>query len=218
MDFSSIKLPITVVAIVVAQAFGLIWYAAQLDSTVSNLGNTVGELKASMTDTSIAVIENDLDNLKEKVTALGTPVAFDDGVLWSTINQLEAPDFTDADAEELYNKIDKLEETQTTLKSNLSVLEATATFLQNELDEATVRATESELSEAQSYLELRAELIAYMTTFIELVEVKLKEQDASISVIEAVMESDFDKTLKNGGLSKVYNDLKLEAGSQKVTP
>ena len=214
MDFSSIKLPITVVAIVVAQAFGLIWYAAQLDSTVSNLGNTVGELKASMTDTSIAVIENDLDNLKEKVTALGTPVAFDDGVLWSTINQLEAPDFTDADAEELYNKIDKLEETQTTLKSNLSVLEATATFLQNELDEATVRATESELSEAQSYLEL----VAYMTTFIELVEVKLKEQDASISVIEAVMESDFDKTLKNGCLSKVYNELKLEAESQKVLP
>ena len=218
MDFSSIKLPITVVAIVVAQAFGLIWYAAQLDSTVSNLGNTVGELKASMTDTSIAVIENDLDNLKEKVTALGTPVAFDDDVLWSTINQLEAPDFTDADAEELYNKIDKLEETQTTLKSNLSVLEATATFLQNELDEATVRATESGISEAQSYLELRAELIAYMTTFIELVEVKLKEQDASISVIEAVMESDFDKTLKNGGLSKVYNELKLEAESQKVLP
>lgn len=218
MDFSSIKLPITVVAIVVAQAFGLIWYAAQLDSTVSNLGNTVGELKASMTDTSIAVIENDLDNLKEKVTALGTPVAFDDDVLWSTINQLEAPDFTDADAEELYNKIDKLEETQTTLKSNLSVLEATATFLQNELDEATVRATESGISEAQSYLELRAELVTYMTTFIELVEVKLKEQDASISVIEAVMESDFDKTLKNGGLSKVYNELKLEAESQKVLP
>ena len=218
MDFSSIKLPITVVAIVVAQAFGLIWYAAQLDSTVSNLGNTVGELKASMTDTSIAVIENDLDNLKEKVTALGTPVAFDDDVLWSTINQLEAPDFTDADAEELYNKIDKLEETQTTLKSNLSVLEATATFLQNELDEATVRATESGISEAQSYLELRAELIAYMTTFIELVEVKLKEQDASILVIETVMESDFDKTLKNGGLSKVYNELKLEAESQKVLP
>ena len=218
MDFSSIKLPITVVAIVVAQAFGLIWYAAQLDSTVSNLGNTVGELKASMTDTSIAVIENDLDNLKEKVTALGTPVAFDDDVLWSTINQLEAPDFTDADAEELYNKIDKLEETQTTLKSNLSVLEATATFLQNELDEATVRATESEMSEAQSYLELRADLVAYMTTFIELVEVKLKELDASISVIEAVMESDFDKTLKNGGLSKVYNELKLEAESQKVLP
>ena len=32
------------------------------------------------------------------------------------------------------------------------------------------------------------------------------------------MESDFDKTLKNGGLSKVYNELKLEAESQKVLP
>jgi hypothetical protein len=32
------------------------------------------------------------------------------------------------------------------------------------------------------------------------------------------MESDFNKTLKNGGLSKVYNELKLEAQSPEVIP
>ena len=36
MDFANIKLPIAVIGIIVAQAFGIIWYVAQLDSTVSN--------------------------------------------------------------------------------------------------------------------------------------------------------------------------------------
>ena len=214
MDFSSIKLPITVMAIVIAQAFGLIWYAAQLDSTVSTLSVTVSELKASMTDTSIAVIENDLAYLKEKVTALGTPVEFDDGDLWYTINQLEIPDFTDADAQELYTKIDKIETVQTDLQNNLSVLETTVNYLQDRLDDVEVKAEANELMEVNAYLELRAELIAYLDS----IEAELQELAISVAVIEAVMESDFNKTLKNGGLSKVYNELKLEAESPEVLP
>ena len=214
MDFSSIKLPITVMAIVIAQAFGLIWYAAQLDSTVSTLSVTVSELKASMTDTSIAVIENDLAYLKEKVTALGTPVEFDDGDLWYTIEQLEIPDFTDADAQELYTKIDKIETVQTDLQNNLSVLETTVNYLQDRLDDVEVKAEANELMEVNAYLELRAELIAYLDS----IEAELQELAISVAVIEAVMESDFNKTLKNGGLSKVYNELKLEAESPEVLP
>ena len=214
MDFSSIKLPITVMAIVIAQAFGLIWYAAQLDSTVSTLSVTVSELKASMTDTSIAVIENDLAYLKEKVTALGTPVEFDDGDLWYTIEQLEIPDFTDADAQELYTKIDKIETVQTDLQNNLSVLETTVNYLQDRLDDVEVKAEANELMEVNAYLELRAELIAYLDS----IEAELQELAISVAVIEAVMESDFNKTLKNGGLSKVYNELKLEAQSPEVIP
>ena len=214
MDFSSIKLPITVMAIVIAQAFGLIWYAAQLDSTVSTLSVTVSELKASMTDTSIAVIENDLAYLKEKVTALGTPVEFDDGDLWYTINQLEIPDFTDADAQELYTKIDKIETVQTDLQNNLSVIEATVNYLQDRLDDIEDKAEANELMEVNAYLELRAELIAYLDS----IEAELQELAISVAVIEAVMESDFNKTLKNGGLSKVYNELKLEAQSPEVIP
>ena len=214
MDFSSIKLPITVMAIVIAQAFGLIWYAAQLDSTVSTLSVTVSELKASMTDTSIAVIENDLAYLKEKVTALGTPVEFDDGDLWYTIDQLEIPDFTDADAQELYTKIDKIETVQTDLQNNLSVIEATVNYLQDRLDDIEDKAEANELMEVNAYLELRAELIAYLDS----IEAELQELAISVAVIEAVMESDFNKTLKNGGLSKVYNELKLEAQSPEVIP
>ena len=214
MDFSSIKLPITVMAIVIAQAFGLIWYAAQLDSTVSTLSVTVSELKASMTDTSIAVIENDLAYLKEKVTALGTPVEFDDGDLWYTIDQLEIPDFTDADAQELYTKIDKIETVQTDLQNNLSVIETTVNYLQDRLDDVEVKAEANELMEVNAYLELRAELIAYLDS----IEAELQELAISVAVIEAVMESDFNKTLKNGGLSKVYNELKLEAQSPEVIP
>ena len=214
MDFSSIKLPITVMAIVIAQAFGLIWYAAQLDSTVSTLSVTVSELKASMTDTSIAVIENDLAYLKEKVTALGTPVEFDDGDLWYTIEQLEIPDFTDADAQELYTKIDKIETVQTDLQNNLSVLETTVNYLQDRLDDVEVKAEANELMEVNAYLELRAELVAYLDS----IEAELQELAISVAVIEAVMESDFNKTLKNGGLSKVYNELKLEAQSPEVIP
>ena len=201
-------------AIVIAQAFGLIWYAAQLDSTVSTLSVTVSELKASMTDTSIAVIENDLAYLKEKVTALGTPVEFDDGDLWYTINQLEIPDFTDADAQELYTKIDKIETVQTDLQNNLSVLETTVNYLQDRLDDVEVKAEANELMEVNAYLELRAELIAYLDS----IEAELQELAISVAVIEAVMESDFNKTLKNGGLSKVYNELKLEAESPEVLP
>ena len=201
-------------AIVIAQAFGLIWYAAQLDSTVSTLSVTVSELKASMTDTSIAVIENDLAYLKEKVTALGTPVEFDDGDLWYTINQLEIPDFTDADAQELYTKIDKIETVQTDLQNNLSVLETTVNYLQDRLDDVEVKAEANELMEVNAYLELRAELIAYLDS----IEAELQELAISVAVIEAVMESDFNKTLKNGGLSKVYNELKLEVASPEVLP
>ena len=214
MDFSSIKLPITVMAIVIAQAFGLIWYAAQLDSTVSTLSVTVSELKASMTDTSIAVIENDLAYLKEKVTALGTPVEFDDSDLWYTIDQLEIPDFTDADAQELYTKIDKIEIVQTDLQNNLSVLETTVNYLQDRLDDVEVKAEANELMEVNAYLELRAELVAYLDS----IEAELQELEISVAVIEAVMESDFNKTLKNGGLSKVYNELKLKAESPEVLP
>jgi len=201
-------------AIVIAQAFGLIWYAAQLDSTVSTLSVTVSELKASMTDTSIAVIENDLAYLKEKVTALGTPVEFDDGDLWYTIEQLEIPDFTDADAQELYTKIDKIETVQTDLQNNLSVIETTVNYLQDRLDDIEVKAEANELMEVNAYLELRAELVAYLDS----IEAELQELAISVAVIEAVMESDFNKTLKNGGLSKVYNELKLDAESPEVLP
>ena len=62
MDFSSIKLPIAVIFIIVAQAFGIIWYVATLDSTVSQLQVVVEEVRLNTADTSVAVIQNDIAN------------------------------------------------------------------------------------------------------------------------------------------------------------
>ena len=45
MDITKIKLPIAVIGVIVAQAFGIIWYVAQLDSTVSNLDSTVSTMQ-----------------------------------------------------------------------------------------------------------------------------------------------------------------------------
>ena len=36
-SLSDIKLPIGIIGIIIAQAFGIIWYVAQLDSTVESL-------------------------------------------------------------------------------------------------------------------------------------------------------------------------------------
>ena len=54
MDFANIKLPIAVIGIILAQAFGIIWYVAQQDSTVSELHNTVAamEMRTIMSDHS----------------------------------------------------------------------------------------------------------------------------------------------------------------------
>ena len=48
MDFANIKLPIAVIGIIVVQAFGIIWYVAQQDSTVSELQETVVALEETI--------------------------------------------------------------------------------------------------------------------------------------------------------------------------
>ena len=72
MDITKIKLPIAVIGVIVAQAFGIIWYVAQLDSTVSN--NTIAiESIEVYDDTEISgmleALEERLDNL-EKIDAI----------------------------------------------------------------------------------------------------------------------------------------------------
>ena len=69
MNIANIKLPIAVIGIIVAQAFGIIWYVAQLDSTVSN--NTVAiESITEYDDTEtlklLEALEERLDELEKK--------------------------------------------------------------------------------------------------------------------------------------------------------
>jgi hypothetical protein len=88
MNIANIKLPIAVIGIIVGQAFGIIWYVATLDSTVTNLDTTVAEMQASMTDTSIAVLETDLANLKQTVDSWVAPeVNLDD--IWKSIEDFD---------------------------------------------------------------------------------------------------------------------------------
>jgi hypothetical protein len=69
MDITKVKLPIAVIGIIVAQAFGIIWYVAQLDSTVSN-NTTAIESMAVFDDTSvleaIAEFDNRLDEIEKQ--------------------------------------------------------------------------------------------------------------------------------------------------------
>ena len=59
MDLSSIKLPIGIIALVIAQGFGVIWYMSGQDSTVAGLEGSVSVLEERIEEMS--------DNLEETV-------------------------------------------------------------------------------------------------------------------------------------------------------
>ena len=68
MNIANIKLPIAVIGIIVAQAFGIIWYVAQLDSTVSNNTTAIENIR-EYDDTEILEI---LTALEERLNDLET--------------------------------------------------------------------------------------------------------------------------------------------------
>ena len=70
MNIANIKLPIAVIGIIVAQAFGIIWYVAQLDSTVKDLDSSVATMQESQANIDLAVLQTEVNNLTEKVTNL----------------------------------------------------------------------------------------------------------------------------------------------------
>ena len=72
MDIKNMKLPIGVIGLIIAQAFGIIWYVAQLDSTVGNNTTAIEsfeEYDSSDIEESIEDLENRLDDL-EKLDAI----------------------------------------------------------------------------------------------------------------------------------------------------
>jgi hypothetical protein len=95
MDISRIKLPIAVIGIVVAQAFGIIWYVATLDSTVGQLQQTVEEIRLNTAETSVAVIQNDIANIKTNVEKLEQNAGagsggYDDSEIWAALTDLDS--------------------------------------------------------------------------------------------------------------------------------
>ena len=72
MNIANIKLPIAVIGVIVAQAFGIIWYVAQLDSTVSSNTKALEsyeQFDSTDLEEAIAELENRIDGL-EKMDAI----------------------------------------------------------------------------------------------------------------------------------------------------
>jgi len=86
MDLSNIKVSLGVVAAIVAQAFGLIWYVAQLDSTVQTLDANVTAIQETQSTVDVAVLQNEVDNLKAQIIEVSE---FDTDDLWYTIDELD---------------------------------------------------------------------------------------------------------------------------------
>jgi hypothetical protein len=68
MDIKNMKLPIGVIGLIIAQAFGIIWYVAQLDSTVGN--NTTAIESFEEYDSS--GLEEAIEDLEDRIAELET--------------------------------------------------------------------------------------------------------------------------------------------------
>ena len=66
MNVANIKLPIAVIGIIVAQAFGIIWNVAQLDSTVSS-NTTAIESMEVYDDTNLLEAIEEFDNRLDEI-------------------------------------------------------------------------------------------------------------------------------------------------------
>ena len=96
MDLQNIKVSLGIVAAIIVQAFGLIWYVAQLDSTVKTLDTNVADMQETQSNVDVAVLQTEVDNLKiqvigidEKATTIGQSTVFDPEYLWAAVEELE---------------------------------------------------------------------------------------------------------------------------------
>ena len=87
MDLKNIKLPIGIIAVIVVQAFGVIWYMAQLDSTVTSLDATVTDIQDQATTVDVAVLQSDVENLKAQVIEIQETTSVIGGL---NVNELQA--------------------------------------------------------------------------------------------------------------------------------
>ena len=140
MDFKNMKASIGIVIAIVAQAFGVIWYIAQMDSTVKNLDTTVAAMQESQATVDVAVLQTDFLNLKEKVDTLSVQEQVDLSPIDLAITELETKVMwmmddwgpkIDAEQEE-FDPSD-LEEALDDLESRLDDVETTNALIDNEM-------------------------------------------------------------------------------------
>jgi peptidoglycan hydrolase CwlO-like protein len=91
MDLKNMKISIGLVIAIIVQAFGIIWYVAQLDSTVESLNSTVTQLQEEATTIDIAVLNTDVDNIKDKIEMMDAMHSerFDSTDLESAVKEIE---------------------------------------------------------------------------------------------------------------------------------
>ena len=82
----SIKSSIAIIVAIVAQAFGVIWYIAQMDSTVKNLDSAVEVMQESQATVDVAVLQTTVEGLKEKLDSMEV---FDSSDLEEAIEELD---------------------------------------------------------------------------------------------------------------------------------
>ena len=85
------KVSIGLVIAIIVQAFGLIWYVAQLDSNVTSLNDSVSSLQEQATTVDVAVLQKDLENIKEKILMMDEmhSMKFDPSELEEAIDDIE---------------------------------------------------------------------------------------------------------------------------------
>tara|TARA_Y100001951_G_scaffold51901_1_gene41010 strand:- start:163 stop:684 length:522 start_codon:yes stop_codon:yes gene_type:complete len=106
MDLQNLKLPLGIVLLILAQAFGVIWYVSGLDANVKVLNTAVAEIKSSMDAKEIAVLSTELSHLKEK---LANVEQFDPSDIH--VDDLDIPSF-DAlfgELDHIYQRLDDIE-------------------------------------------------------------------------------------------------------------
>ena len=86
MDFKSMKASVAIVIAIVAQAFGVIWYIAQMDSTVKNLDSAVEAMQESQATVDVAVLQTTVEWLKETLDSMES---FDPSDLEEALEELD---------------------------------------------------------------------------------------------------------------------------------
>jgi len=120
MNIANIKLPIAVIGVILAQAFGIIWYVAQLDSTVKDLDSSVATMQAQATTIDVAVLKTDLDNLKMQVIKL-SEIEIDEFDPTSILNTIIG---MDADLDDFNERLSDIETIQAVINNEMRTIMA----------------------------------------------------------------------------------------------
>ena len=103
-NLKNMKVSIGLVIAIIVQAFGLIWYVAQLDSNVTSLNDSVSSLQEQATTVDVAVLQKDLENIKEKILMMDEmhSMKFDPSELEEAIDKKDIKEVADALTDILY--------------------------------------------------------------------------------------------------------------------